>query len=76
VFDGAGQDRGRAMVVLTDGMPNRVPTPPAGGSQEDAVLAATAVVHRRAIPIFMVGYGRSDAPPGDGPCICRGIIIS
>jgi uncharacterized protein YegL len=53
--------RWRAMVFLTDGMPNRVPTPAAGGSQEDTVLAAAAAARARDITIHTVGYGRADA---------------
>jgi hypothetical protein len=52
----------RAMVFLTDGLPNRVPTPPAGGSQEDTVLAAAEAAWARGIAIHTVGYGRADAP--------------
>jgi Mg-chelatase subunit ChlD len=35
ILAGVDPSRWRAMVFLTDGMPNRVPTPEAGGSQED-----------------------------------------
>ncbi len=54
--------RWRAMIVLTDGVPNRVPTPTAGGSQEDTVLAAAARVRAADITVHTVGYGRADAP--------------
>ena len=37
----SGLDR-RAMIFLTDGLPNRVPTPMPGGRQEDTVLAVAA----------------------------------
>jgi hypothetical protein len=53
--------RWRVMVFLTDGMPNRIPTPEPGGSQEDVVLAAAAAVHARGIIVYTVGYGRADA---------------
>ncbi len=53
--------RWRAMVFLTDGMPNWVPTPAGGGRQEDTVLAAAAEVRARGIVIHTVGYGRVDA---------------
>jgi hypothetical protein len=58
----AQQNRVRAMVFLTDGLPNRVPTPPAGGSQNDTVIAAAETVRGRGIFIHTVGYGRADAP--------------
>ena len=54
--------RWRAMVFLTDGLPNRVPTPEAGGRQEDTVLAAAERVRSADIQIYTVGYGRVDAP--------------
>jgi Mg-chelatase subunit ChlD len=54
--------RVRAMVFLTDGLPNRVPTPVAGGSQEDTVLAVAAAARADGIQIHTVGYGRADAP--------------
>jgi Mg-chelatase subunit ChlD len=52
----------RAMVFLTDGLPNRVPTPMAGGTQEDTVLVAAAAARAAGIRIQTVGYGREDAP--------------
>jgi Mg-chelatase subunit ChlD len=52
----------RVMVFLTDGLPNRVPTPESGGSLEETVLAAAAEVRARGIEIHTVGYGREDAP--------------
>lgn len=54
--------RVKAMVFLTDGLPNRVPTPVAGGTQEDTVLAAAAAARAAGILIQAVGYGREDAP--------------
>lgn len=51
----------RAMVFLTDGLPNRVPTPMAGGTQEDTVLVAAAAARAAGIRIQTVGYGREDA---------------
>ncbi len=56
----AAPGRWRAMVLLTDGMPNRVPIP-AGGTQEDTVLAVAAAVRGQGIAIHTVGYGRADA---------------
>ncbi len=52
----------RAMVFLTDGLPNRVPTPVGGGSMEDTVLRAAEAARAAAITIHTVGYGREDAP--------------
>lgn len=54
-------ERLRAMVFLTDGLPNRVPTPMAGGTQEDTVLVAAAAARAAGIRIQTVGYGREDA---------------
>ncbi|MBK6768048.1 MAG: VWA domain-containing protein [Ardenticatenales bacterium] len=51
----------RAMVFLTDGLPNRVPTPAAGGSMEDTVLTAAKAARAQDITIHTVGYGREDA---------------
>jgi len=60
---GAGvTGRLRAMVFLTDGLPNRVPTPEGGGSQEDTVLAVAHRIRSTGIEIYTVGYGRVDAP--------------
>jgi len=58
----AAQGRWRAMVFLTDGLPNRVPTPDGGGRQEDTVLAAAERVRAAAIEVYSVGYGRVNAP--------------
>ena len=54
--------RWRAMVFLTDGLPNRVPTPESGGRQEDTVLVAAFKVRDGGIEVYTVGYGRVDAP--------------
>jgi len=48
------------MIVLTDGLPNGVPTPVAGGTQEDAVLAAAAEAKARGSRVFTVGLGVPD----------------
>ena len=47
--------------MLTDGLPNRVPTPVPGGRQEDTVLAEAALLHEAGIEVHTVGYGREDA---------------
>ena len=62
VLAGRPEGRLRAMVFLTDGLPNRVPTPVSGGLQEDTVLAAAKRVRAEGITIHTVGYGREDAP--------------
>ncbi|MEO8084633.1 MAG: vWA domain-containing protein, partial [Ardenticatenales bacterium] len=74
-----GQRRVRAMVFLTDGLPNWVPTPEGGGRQEDTVLAAAAAAHARGVTIHTVGYGRPDAAdPADriAPELLRAIAGS
>jgi hypothetical protein len=50
------------LIVLTDGLPNRVPTPEAGGSQEDTVLAEADVAKGRGWRVYTVGLGAADAP--------------
>lgn len=52
----------QVMVLLSDGLPNRVPTPIPSGTQEDAVLQAAAAVHRLGMVVHTIGYGRADAP--------------
>jgi len=63
---GAARDpSGRArqvMVLLSDGLPNRVPTPIPAGTQEDTVLRAAMAVRRMGMTIHTIGYGRVDAP--------------
>ncbi len=50
------------IVLLTDGLPNRVPTPTPWGSQEDTVLAAARRARDAGIRIYAIGVGRADAP--------------
>jgi Mg-chelatase subunit ChlD len=45
------------MVLLTDGLPNRVPTPSPAGSQEDTVLAVAARAKAAGVRLFTVGLG-------------------
>ncbi len=45
------------MILLTDGLPNRVPTPPSGGRQEDTVLAAATAAKDRGTMLFTIGLG-------------------
>ncbi len=49
------------MIMLTDGLPNRVPFPP-GGRQEDTVLAAANQAKSQGIRVYTIGVGRPDAP--------------
>jgi hypothetical protein len=47
------------MILLTDGLPNRVPVGP-GGTQEETVLAAADAVKRQGTLVFTVGLGSRD----------------
>jgi Mg-chelatase subunit ChlD len=53
--------RPRVMVLLTDGLPNRVPTPTAGGSQEDTVRTEASLAKAAGVEIYTVGLGSPDA---------------
>ncbi len=55
------ESRQVVLVVLTDGLPNRVPTPAAGGSQEDTVLAEAASAKAQGWSLYTVGLGVGDA---------------
>jgi len=48
------------LILLTDGLPNRVPTPEPSGTQEETVLAAAAAAKRAGTRIFTIGLGLSD----------------
>jgi len=48
------------LILLTDGLPNRVPTPAGGGSQEDTVLRAAAHAKHRGTRVFAIGLGVQD----------------
>jgi Mg-chelatase subunit ChlD len=48
------------LVLLTDGLPNLVPTPVGGGSQEDTVLAAALAVRAAGTRVFTIGLGQPD----------------
>ena len=48
------------LILLTDGLPNRVPTPEAGGSQEETVLAAADAAKRAGTRLFTIGLGEED----------------
>lgn len=45
------------LLLLTDGLPNQVPTPTAGGSPTDTVLAAARAAKAAGLRIIAVGYG-------------------
>lgn len=60
----ARPDREPVLVLLTDGLPNRVPTPEGGGRQEDTVLARAAELRAAGVLVFAVGLGpREDLSP-------------
>jgi hypothetical protein len=61
-FAGRVQPGSRIVVLLTDGIPNRVPTPAAGGGQDVAVRAAAAALRDAGFTLFAVGLGRENAP--------------
>ena len=48
------------MVLLTDGLPNRVPTPVPSGRQEDTVLAAAERAKAAGMRVFTIGLGLPD----------------
>lgn len=47
------------IVLLTDGLPNRVPTPTGGGTQEDSILAAATAAKSAGTRLFTVGLGEA-----------------
>jgi hypothetical protein len=49
------------VVLLTDGLPNRVPFPP-GGSQELTVIAAAQLVKDAGLRVYTIGVGAPNAP--------------
>ncbi|MCB0218025.1 MAG: VWA domain-containing protein [Chloroflexi bacterium] len=55
-------DASRVLILLTDGLPNRVPTPAPAGSQEASVLAAAERARAAGIRLYTIGVGRPDAP--------------
>ena len=60
-IQGAGRREGNTPIVilLTDGLPNRVPfDPAAGGSQEQTVLAAADALEATGSELFTIGLGR------------------
>ena len=61
IVEGGLVERSRALILLTDGLPNRVPLPVSGGRQEDTVLAVAQAQRARGITIYTIGLGA----PGD-----------
>jgi Mg-chelatase subunit ChlD len=59
-LSGAGRNPANTpvMILLTDGLPNRVPTPVPSGSQEDTVLAVAARAKAAGVRLFTVGIGQ------------------
>lgn len=53
----ATAERIPAVVLLTDGRPNRVPTPDGGGRQEDTVLSVAAQLKAAGARVYTVGFG-------------------
>ncbi len=49
------------LVLLTDGLPNRVPTPEPSGSQEESVLAIANQAKALGFEVFTIGLGTPDA---------------
>lgn len=47
------------VVLLTDGLPNRVPVGP-GGTQEETVLAVAAAVKAKGTQVYAIGLGEAD----------------
>ncbi len=56
-----GADRIPVMILLTDGLPNRVPTPMPAGTQEETVFDAAAAAKAEGVEIFAIGVGRPEA---------------
>ncbi len=59
---GAPPEAARVLILLTDGLPNRVPTPVPAGGQEATVLAVAERARAAGIRIYTIGVGRPDAP--------------
>jgi Mg-chelatase subunit ChlD len=51
-------DAQAALVLLTDGLPNTVPTPEGGGRPEDTVLAEAASAKAAGAELFVIGLGQ------------------
>ncbi len=55
-------DNRPVLILLTDGLPNRVPVPTPSGSQEDTVLAVARRAKDLGFRVYTIGVGRPDAP--------------
>ena len=49
------------MVMLTDGLPNRVPLDEVSGRQEETVINAAQLAKDGGITVYTIGFGREDA---------------
>lgn len=56
-----GDDTSPVLILLTDGLPNRVPLGP-GGRQEETVLASADAARQAGITIYAIGVGEPNAP--------------
>lgn len=52
-----GVDSEPVMILLTDGLPNLVPTPEGGGSQNDTIIAAAQQAKAAGARIVAIGFG-------------------
>ncbi len=50
-----------ALILLTDGLPNRVPTPTPAGSQEDTILSWARQARMRGVSVYTIGLGKPNA---------------
>jgi hypothetical protein len=50
------------VILLTDGLPNQVPTPIPAGSMEDTVLARSRELKAGGVVVYTIGIGRDDSP--------------
>ncbi len=55
-------DNTPVMIMLTDGLPNRVPLDAISGRQEETVITAAAEAKAAGITVYTIGFGREDAP--------------
>jgi Mg-chelatase subunit ChlD len=53
------------LILLTDGLPNQVPTPVGGGSQEDTVLAAAQLAKDAGIRSYTIAIGAPEDTNAD-----------
>lgn len=53
-------DNTPVIIMLTDGLPNRVPFPP-GGRQEDTVIASAQKAKDAGMLVYTIGFGQPDA---------------